>query len=110
MFCEFEPHIEKFFSGGDGAKDLAPYLLGGLHLPGDLIGPVMRDMTVRASCAHTRAICEVHRALKLLIDIVAHFVTGDAKVLFVREFQSCIESAPEHNASNEASQSQKPEA
>src|SRR4030095_11742640 len=59
MLGEFEPMILKLLPGVYRAEDLAPDLLRGLHLAGDLVGPVVRDMAVRTTGADARAVREV---------------------------------------------------
>src|SRR6185369_6206900 len=44
MQCGFTPVIEELLARVDGAENLAPDLLRGLHLAGDLVGPVVRDV------------------------------------------------------------------
>ena len=43
---QFEPVIEELAARVDGAEDLAPDFLRGLHLAGDLVGPFVRDVAV----------------------------------------------------------------
>ena len=49
---QFEPMIDKFFTGIDGAEQVAPNFLRRLHLARDLVGPVVRDMAIRATRAY----------------------------------------------------------
>ena len=44
--------IAKFVARVDGAEQVSPDFLRRLHLAGDLVGPVVRHMTVRATGAH----------------------------------------------------------
>ena len=45
---ELEALVAELLLRVDGAEDLAPDLLGGLHLAGDLVGPVVRHVAVGA--------------------------------------------------------------
>src|SRR5690606_105383 len=63
---QHQPLVEELLAGIDGAENLAPDLLGGLHLARDLVGPVVRDMAVRAGGAHAGAVGVVDRGLQLL--------------------------------------------
>src|SRR6185436_21010732 len=110
MLGEFEPMILKLLPGVDRAEDLAPDLLRGLHLAGDLVGPVVRDMAVRTTGADARAVREVRGVLQLLEHVVAHFVARGAELFGVGDFERGIESAPEQYATDEAAQREEAEA
>ena len=56
---EFEPVIQELLPGVDRAEDLAPDFLRGLHLAGDLVGPVVRNVAVGAGRADARAVREM---------------------------------------------------
>ena len=47
MQREIEPLVEELFAGVDVAEQLAPDFLGSLHLARDLVGPIMRNVTIR---------------------------------------------------------------
>src|SRR3546814_4930497 len=68
-----------------------PHLLGCLHLAGDLVGPVVRHVAVRAGGAHARTVAEVYGARQLLVDVGLHLVTGDAEGLGVGQLQRGVE-------------------
>ncbi|MCY1178106.1 hypothetical protein D9M73_184440 [compost metagenome] len=53
---QFTAHIEKFFPGIDRSEHLAPHLLGSLHFAGNLVRPLMRDVTVRTGGSYAGAI------------------------------------------------------
>src|SRR3546814_5434449 len=55
-----EPVVQELPAGVDGAEDVPPHLLGCLHLAGDLVGPVVRHVAVRAGGAHARTRSEEH--------------------------------------------------
>ncbi|MNV89402.1 hypothetical protein D3C71_1836890 [compost metagenome] len=50
------------------------------------------------------------RARQLLIDVVLHLVTGGAEFFGVGDLECRIEGPPEHHATDEAAERQKPEA
>src|SRR3546814_6859187 len=60
-----EPVVQELPAGVDGAEDVPPHLLGCLHLAGDLVGPVVRHVAVRAGGAHARTVAEVYGARQL---------------------------------------------
>src|SRR3546814_15613064 len=66
-------------------------LLGCLQLAGDLVGPVVRHVAVRAGGAHARTVAEVYGARQLLVDVGLHLVTGDAEGLGVGQLQRGVE-------------------
>ncbi len=107
---QFEPLLQKFRAGRNRAEDLAEHLVRSLHLARDLVGPIVRHMTIGAARAHARAVREMHRLHQLLIDVVVHFVAGGAELLGVGDFESGVEAAPEDNAADKAAQCQKAEA
>src|SRR5690606_34697327 len=103
---EFESLVEELAAGVYGAEDLAPHLLRGLHLAGNLVGPFMRHMAVRAGSPHTRAVREVDGSRQLLIHVGLHLMARDAELLRVRHFEGGVERAPEDDAAKEASKRQ----
>src|SRR6185295_19419803 len=74
MLGELKSMILKLLPGIDRAEDLAPDFLRGLHLAGDLVGPLMRHVAVGTTGADARTVREVRGALQLLEYVVAHFV------------------------------------
>ena len=50
----------------------------------------------------TYAVAVVNGLLVLLINVVAHLVTRDAKLLGISRFERCIEATPKHHTRNEA--------
>ncbi len=98
---------QKLFSRVDGAEDLAPNLLGGLHLAGNLVRPVMRDVTVWTGRPNAGAIGIVDGKLDLLEDVVPHLVAADTECLRVGQLKRCIEAAPEDDPRDEAAKRQK---
>ena len=102
--------VEEFPPGVDRAEDLAPDLLRGLHLAGDLVGPFVRHMAVRAGGAHAGPVGEMDRAGQLLIDVVLHLVARGAELLGVGQLERGVEGAPEHHAADEAAERQEAEA
>jgi len=100
----------KFFRRIHRAKDLAPHLLGRLHLARHLVGPVVRHVAVRADRAHPGTVGVVDGALQLGEDVVAHFMATRTELLGVRDFHRGIESPPEQDARNEPANRQKPKA
>src|SRR5262245_2011553 len=107
---EFEPLVDELFARVDGAEQVAPDLLGRLHLAGDLVGPVVRHVTVRTGCAHARAVGEVDRALELLEHVAPHLVARRAEFLRVGELEGGVEGAPEQDAGDEAREHQQAQA
>ena len=107
---ELEPVVEELLARVDRAEDLAPDLLGGLHLAGDLVGPVVRHVAVGTGRAHPRAVGVVDRRLHLLEDVVAHLVAAGAEGLGVGQLERGVEAAPEDDAHHEAAEGQEPEA
>src|SRR5690606_37780222 len=89
---------------------LAPDLLRGLHLARHLVGPVVRNVAVRAGRAHARAVAVVDRGLQLLEDVGLHLVATGAEGLGVGGLQRGVEPAPEHDARDEAAQGQEAQA
>src|SRR5262245_43903484 len=106
MQRQLKPVVDEFFAGVDGAEQMAPDLLRGLHLAGDLVGPVMRHMAVRAACAHAGAVGEVDGGFQLLKHVVVHLVTGGAEFFRVGELKRGVEGAPEDDAGDEARHNQ----
>src|SRR5690606_26133030 len=104
------PALAELQLGVDGAEDLAPHLLGGLHLARDLVGPVVRHVAVRAGGAHARAVAVVDGGLEFLVDVVTHLVAADAELLGVGDLQGGVEAAPEHDAGDEPAQGQEAQA
>src|SRR3954470_22331133 len=107
---EFEPMVLKFLPRVDRAEDLAPDFLRGLHLAGDLVGPVVRNMAVGTAGADARTVREVRGVLQLLEHVVAHFVARGAELFGVGDFERGVESAPEQYAADEAAQREETEA
>src|ERR1051326_1309727 len=68
-------------------KIFPPHFLGGLHLARDLVGPVMRDVTIVTVSAHARSMGIMHGRFELFERIGAHFVARDAEGLGIHEFQ-----------------------
>src|SRR5918996_3602019 len=107
---KLKPVLLEFLPRVDRAEDVAPDFLGCLHLAGDLVGPRVRHVAVRAGRAYPRAVCEVYRALQLLVDVVMHFVTADAEGLGVGRLQRRVEAAPEDHAAEKAAEREEAEA
>lgn len=103
VLCEFTSFLDKLLSRVDRTEDLAPDLLGGLHFSGDLVGPLMWDVTVGTTCPNTRAIGIVDCALQISKDVIAHFMATGAKHFGVRDFKCSIEPAPKYDTGNEPS-------
>src|SRR6516225_1697638 len=59
MLSQLQPRVDELVAGVDRAEQVAPDLLGGLHLARDLVGPVVRDMAVRAARAYAGAVSEM---------------------------------------------------
>ena len=74
---ELEPFVEKFFARVDGAENRAPHFLGGLNLAGNLVGPVVRHMAIRASGAHAGTVGVMNGRLQFDKNVVAHFMDRD---------------------------------
>src|SRR4051812_45449894 len=106
MDRQLEPVIDEFLTGIDGAEDLGPDLLRSLHLASDLVGPVMRNVAIRAARAHPRAVGEVDRRLQFGKYVLAHLVTTGAEFFRIGQFQRGIEGAPKHYAGHEAGKHQ----
>ena len=49
VFCQFEAHVEKLPPRTDRAEDVAPNLLRGLDLAGNLVGPIVGDVAIWTS-------------------------------------------------------------
>ena len=103
---QLEPVVEEFLAGVDAAEQMAPDLLRGLHLAGDLVGPVVRNVAIRAARAYAGAVGEMDRGLQLREHVVAHLVAAGAEFLGVGQFQRGVEAAPEHHAGHEAREHQ----
>ena len=107
---QLQPLLLKFFARINRAKDLAPDFLRGLHLAGDLVGPVMRHVAVRAGGAYARTVGVMRRPLQLLIHIVMHLVAAGAELLGIGHFQRSVETTPEDHAAEKAAERQHAEA
>src|SRR5689334_333991 len=68
MLSKLQPVRLELLPRVDGAENLAPHLLRGLDLAGDLERPVVRHVAVRAGRSHTAAICKVNGGLDFLVD------------------------------------------
>src|SRR6185312_11809165 len=110
MLGQFKPMILKLLPCVDRAENLAPDFLRSLHLAGDLVGPVVRNMAVRTTGADARTVREVRGALQLLEHVVAHFVARGAELFGVGDLERGVESAPEQYAADEAAQRKETEA
>src|SRR5690606_31262031 len=104
VFGQLTTHAEELLTCVDGAEDLAPDLLRGLHLAGDLVGPFMGNVTVRAGGAHAGAVAVVDGFLDLHVHVVFHFIACNAEGLGVGGYQRGVETAPEDDASKETAQ------
>src|SRR5829696_3870930 len=110
MLGKLKPMILKLLPGIDRAEDLAPDFLRGLHLAGDLVGPLVRHVAVRTTGADARTVREVRGVLQLLEYVVAHFVARGAELLGVGDFKRGVEGAPEQDAADEAAEREEAEA
>src|ERR1700751_1187028 len=79
MQRQFEPLVHEFFSGVDEAEQMTPDLVGGLHLARDLVGPVVRNVAIRAGGADAGAVGEMDRRFQFGEHVVAHLVTPATK-------------------------------
>src|SRR4029079_6376305 len=52
MDCKLKTMIDKLLACIDRAENLSPHFLSRLHLAGDLVRPVVRDMAIGAMRAH----------------------------------------------------------
>ena len=102
--------LEEFLAGADGAEDLAPDFLGGLHLARDLVGPLVWHMAIRAGRTHAGAVAVVDGVLDLHEHVVFHLVAGDAERLGVGGLQRRVETAPEDDPGDEPAKRQRAEA
>ena len=96
------PRRLELLRGVDRAEELVPEFVGGLDLANDLGGPVLRHVAIRTSCPHARRILVVYGGLILLVDGVAHLMTGDAEFDAVGRLHCRIETAPGDNSSDRA--------
>ncbi|MNE30927.1 hypothetical protein D3C80_1244690 [compost metagenome] len=103
---KLQPLVEELLARIDGAENLAPDLLGGLHLAGDLVRPFMRHMAIRTGGAHAGTVGEMHRPGQFLINIRAHLMTGNAEGFLVGHLKRGVEGAPEHHPADEAAKRQ----
>lgn len=106
----FPAHAEEFFASIDSPENLAPDLLGSLHLARDLVSPFMGHMTVGAGGAHAGAIGVVDGVLDFHVHVVFHLVAGNTEGFGVGRLQGGIEPAPEDDAGNEAAERQRTKA
>src|SRR5258705_612324 len=106
---QFEPVIDELLAAIDAAEQMAPDFLGGLHLARDLVGPVVRDMTIGAARPHAGAIGEMDGRFQFREHIIAHLMAAGAELLGVGQFQRGVEAAPEHHTCNEPRKHQHPE-
>jgi hypothetical protein len=65
--------------------------------------PVVGNMTVGASGADTRSVPEVNGLLQLFVNVIPHFVAGDAELLGIGDLHRPVETAPEDYAADTAS-------
>ena len=101
---------QKLLTGVDRPENMAPDLLRGLHLPGDLVRPVVRHVAIRAGRPHARAVREMDRALELLEGVGLHLVAAGAEPLGVGGLEDRVEAAPEEDAGQEAAEGQESKA
>ena len=95
MLRELKSVRLEFLRSIDRTENLVKELIGGLNLSPHLVKPFVRNVTVGASRAHTRAALEMNRLLQLFVNVVAHFVAGNAERLGIRDFHGPVEAAPE---------------
>ena len=107
---EFQALFQEFLARGNGAEDHTPDLLTCGHLPRDLVGPVMGDVAIGASCTHARTVIVMDRRLQLRQDVIAHFMAANAEDLGVGDFKRCIKGAPENDASDKSADGQETKA
>ena len=110
IFRKFTAMGLEFLPCVDRAEELAPDFLGGLHLAGDLVRPVMGDVTVRTGCPDAGTVGIMDGRFQFRIDIFTHFVTPDTELFRVGDFQGGVETTPENDAGNETANGQKAEA
>jgi len=74
VFGQFTALVEEFLARVDGAENRAPDLLGRLHLARDLVGPLVRHMTIGAGGADAGTVAVVDGVLDFHVHVVFHLV------------------------------------
>ena len=99
-----------FVPRGDRAEDVAPDFLRGLHLAGDLVGPFVRHVAVRAPARTPDRLVKwiVPCSSSNTLVRISWQLTQNA--VGVRRFQHRVEAAPEHDAHEEAAKREEGEA
>jgi len=95
-----QPMLFELLRRADRAENLVPELVARLDFPLNQQRPRVRNMAVGARGAHAELILVVNSLLILLIDGIAHFVTGDAELQLIRFLYRPVEAAPEQEAPN----------
>jgi hypothetical protein len=65
--------------------------------------PVVGNVTVGASGADARSVREVNGLLQFFVNVIPHFVAGDAELLGIGNLHRPVETAPEDYAADTAS-------
>src|SRR5262245_40592966 len=65
--------------------------------------PVVGNVTVGASGADARSVPEVNGLLQFFVNVIPHFVAGDAELLGIGDLHRPVETAPEDYAADTAS-------
>ena len=90
--CQVESMLGKFFRCTNGTGNLAPDFLARLYLAYDLVGPLVRHVTVRATGANTRAITVVDATGVGRVNIVLHLVAANTELLGIGHFHGPVKS------------------
>src|SRR5262245_33667835 len=102
-FGEGEAMLFEFFRGIHRAQNLVQQLVRGLDLSPRLMEPVVGNVTVGASGADARSVPEVNGLLQFFVNVIPHFVAGNAELLGIGELHRPVETAPEDYAADTAS-------
>jgi len=101
MGGQLDPFGFKFLFGIDHTGELAPQLKARFGFANHLMRPVLGHMTIRADRPHTSAIGIVNGLLVLLVDVVAHLMTGNAKLQRIRHLQASVKATPKNDTRHE---------
>lgn len=104
MFRELSALCVEFVARVDRAEYLSPDVLGRCCLARNFLGPVMRDVAIRARGPYTRTIGEVNRVTHLLVHVLGVFMATNTEFLGIGRLQRCVEAAPEDDACDEATE------